>query len=45
MINLLFGVSNVGKTTVGRILANKLRVDFYDVDEEIKKYYGMNYKL
>lgn len=39
MIILLFGVSNVGKTTTGRILANKLSYTFYDLDEEVKKYY------
>lgn len=38
---LLFGVSNVGKTTVGRILADKLEYDFYDLDEEVKKHYNM----
>lgn len=38
---LLFGVSNVGKTTAGKILAEKLKIDFYDLDEEIKKYYNI----
>ena len=38
---LLFGVSNVGKTTAGRILADKLEYDFYDLDEEVKKHYNM----
>ncbi len=33
---LLFGVSNVGKTTTGRLLAKKLAYDFYDIDEEVK---------
>lgn len=33
---LLFGVSNVGKTTVGEILADKIGYDFYDIDFEIK---------
>lgn len=36
---LLFGVSNIGKTTMGSILADKLGYDFYDLDEEIKKKY------
>ena len=36
---LLFGVSNVGKTTVGQIISDKLNIDFYDVDEEIKRKY------
>ena len=38
---LLFGISNVGKTTIGRIIAEKLGYDFYDLDEEIKKRYEM----
>ena len=38
---LLFGVSNVGKTTIGKLLAEKLKFPFYDLDEEIKKYYGI----
>ncbi|NLO42128.1 MAG: hypothetical protein GX109_03730 [Bacteroidales bacterium] len=33
---LLFGVSNVGKTTTGRLLAKKLACDFYDIDEEVR---------
>lgn len=37
---LIFGVSNVGKTTIGSILANKLNVKFYDMDEEVKKQYN-----
>ncbi|MCD8011732.1 MAG: hypothetical protein LUG99_00875 [Lachnospiraceae bacterium] len=36
---LLFGVSNVGKTTIGSKLANKTGFSFYDLDEEVKKYY------
>ena len=38
---MLFGISNVGKTTIGRIVADKLGYDFYDLDEEIKKCYEM----
>lgn len=38
---LLFGVSNVGKTTVGKILAEKLQINFYDLDDEIKKCYNI----
>ena len=38
---MLFGISNVGKTTIGRIVADKLGYDFYDLDEEIKKRYQM----
>lgn len=38
---LLFGISNVGKTTAGRILADKLGYNFYDLDEEVRKSYRM----
>lgn len=37
MTILLFGVSNVGKSVTGALLATKLNYDFYDIDEEIKK--------
>ena len=37
---LLFGVSNVGKTTIGRIIAEKLGYNFYDIDDEVKSFYG-----
>lgn len=37
MTILLFGVSNVGKTTAGKLLAERLNYDFYDLDEEVKK--------
>lgn len=37
MTILLFGVSNVGKTTTGELLAERLNFDFYDLDEEVKK--------
>lgn len=40
MIILLFGVSNVGKSTVGELLAHKLNFEFYDLDDEIKKIYN-----
>lgn len=33
---LLFGISNVGKTSAGKLLAQKLGYDFYDLDEEVK---------
>lgn len=41
MVILLFGLSNVGKTTTGRILAEKLGYTFLDLDAEIKKHYQM----
>lgn len=33
---LLFGVSNVGKSTTGRCLVEKLGYHYYDLDEEVK---------
>ena len=32
----LFGVSNVGKTNVGKLLAERLDIKFVDLDEEVK---------
>jgi len=37
MVVMLFGVSNVGKTVTGKMLAEKLEYSFADLDEEIKK--------
>lgn len=37
MVILIFGVSNVGKTVSGRILAQRLHYSFYDLDMEITK--------
>lgn len=34
---LLFGVSNVGKSVSGRLLAEHLSCPFYDLDDEVKK--------
>lgn len=34
---LLFGVSNVGKSVSGRLLADHLNYTFYDLDDEVKK--------
>ncbi|MDY4788275.1 MAG: shikimate kinase [Bacilli bacterium] len=34
---VLIGMSRNGKTTIGRLLANKMNRQFIDVDEEIKK--------
>jgi shikimate kinase len=36
MTILILGVSNVGKTTIGKILARKLGYTFYDLDDEVK---------
>lgn len=33
------GVSCIGKTTIGKHLADKLGYQFYDLDEEIEKYF------
>lgn len=37
MIILLFGVSNVGKSLTGQLLADHLKYHFYDIDDEVKK--------
>lgn len=34
---LLFGITNVGKSTIAKILSKKLNYDFDDIDDEIKK--------
>lgn len=39
---LLFGVSNVGKSTIGKLLAERLGFDFVDLDEETKKHLEMS---
>ena len=39
MIIYLVGISCVGKTTIGRLLAEKMNYSFYDLDDEIEKYY------
>jgi len=35
---VLIGMPGAGKTTIGKMLSNKLNLDFYDCDEEIEKY-------
>lgn len=37
LVILIFGVSNVGKTVVGRKLAERLNYPFFDLDDEIKR--------
>ena len=37
---LLFGITNVGKSTIGKLLSEKLDYEFDDLDEEIKRRYG-----
>ena len=34
---ILLGMMGVGKTTVGKLLAKKLNLDFYDIDQIIEK--------
>lgn len=34
---LLFGITNVGKSTIGKMLSKELNYDFDDIDDEIKK--------
>ena len=39
MIIALFGIACVGKTTIGKIISEKLGYKFYDLDAEIKSFY------
>jgi shikimate kinase len=39
MIIYLVGISCIGKTTIGKLLAGKIGYSFYDLDEEIQNYY------
>lgn len=39
MIIYLVGISCVGKTTIGKMLAQNIGFTFFDLDEEIQKYY------
>ena len=34
---ILLGMMGVGKTTIGRLVAKKLNLDFYDIDQIIEK--------
>ena len=39
MIIYLVGISCVGKTTIGKFLADYIDFEFYDLDEQIEKYF------
>ncbi|MCK9453097.1 MAG: hypothetical protein M0Q90_15490 [Bacteroidales bacterium] len=39
MIIYLVGISCIGKTTIGKLLADNIDYSFYDLDEEIQDYY------
>lgn len=39
MIIYLVGISCVGKTTIGKMLAKRIGFTFFDLDEEIENYY------
>lgn len=39
MILYLVGMSCVGKTTIGKMLSEKIGYSFFDLDEEIQNYY------
>ena len=37
---LLFGVASVGKSTIGKALAERMNISFYDGYDELEAYYG-----
>ena len=40
IIIYLVGIGCVGKSTIGKLLADRLGFSFYDFDDEIEKYFG-----
>ncbi len=38
----LIGAACVGKTTIGRRLAGRLNVAFFDLDEEVEEFFGIS---
>ena len=42
MLNIfLIGMMGSGKTTIAKLLSQKLSIDYFDTDEEIEKIMGM----
>jgi len=41
---VLFGLPASGKTTIGKLLASSLEYDFIDLDDEISKISGQNFR-
>lgn len=44
MMIILFGFKGVGKTFIGRILAKRLKIPFYDLDEIIEEIFFQQYE-
>ena len=40
MIIAIFGVACVGKSTIGKLIADELLYEFYDLDMEMKRFYN-----
>ncbi len=45
MIIYLIGISCVGKTTIGKMLARKIKFNFFDLDEEVEKHYQKSIEI
>jgi len=39
-IYALFGITCVGKSTIGKLLSDRMGYDYYDMDDEIQEYYN-----